>query len=253
MPMRFKILCFLSIISLCYSCSLKQQHALFLEKGKSATDTASKNSHSVYRIQPEDVLQIRNLQGIKYLDGSSTNASGGSSSSGESFQVEEDGRVTLPIVGRVFVTGLSRYEAAQKIEKIYRDSLLKDPIIELKILNLKVTLFGEARGTGNYTLKKENTSLIDILGDAGGLTNAADEKNVRIIRGDRAHPEVIKLDLSDINVLGDPRIILQNNDIIYIGQNKRAIRDDKIQNVSSLVQPSLLIFNTALIIYSLFR
>lgn len=249
---------FLSLMAiLCHSCAMKQQHALFRQNSGTALTNAAQTTHQVYRIQPEDLLQIRNLQGIKFLDGGSTTSSGsassGSSSNGETFQVEEDGRITLPALGHIPIAGLTRYEAAQKIERLYRDSLLKNPIIELKILNLKVTVFGEAKSTGNFALKKDNTTLIDVLGEAGGLTNSADEKTIKIIRGEKDKRSEIWVDLSDVKILDDPRIVLQNNDIIYIAQNKRAIRDDKIQNFSSLVQPSLLIFNTALIIYTLFR
>jgi polysaccharide export outer membrane protein len=151
------------------------------------------------------------------------------------------------------VAGLTRYEAANKIEGLYRDSLLKNPIIELKILNLKVTVLGEIKNQGNFNLVKEKTTLIDIIGQAGGLSNTADEKNIKIIRSDKQGQKTIWVDLSNINILNDPKIILQDNDIVYIAQNKRAVRDDKLQNFTTLIQPSVLIFNTALIIYSLFR
>lgn len=254
--MRFKILCFLGIIvSLCYSCSYKQQHALFERKSAPRSDSAAAQiSEYIYRIKPDDVLQIRNLQNKKYIVDDNTSGGGSSgASSGQTFQVEEDGRVTLPVIGHVDVAGLTRYEASKKIEKLYRDSLLLNPIIELKILNLKVTVLGEIKSQGNYPLVKEKTSLIDVIGEAGGLTNNANEKNIKIIRGDKNNPKEIFVDLSDIRTLSDPKIILQNNDIVYIAQNKRAIRDEKLQNFSTVVQPSLLIFNTALIIYTLFR
>lgn len=207
----------------------------------------------VYRIKPSDILQIRNLQNTRYLVSSSGATGEAGSDQSQTFQVEEDGKVTLPVIGHVAVAGLSRYEAAQKIEQLYRDSLLKNPIIELKILNLKVTLLGEVKSPGNIPLTKENTTLIDVLGEAGGLTNNANETNIKIIRGDKANPEIIYADLSNIKTLGDPRITLQSNDIIYVMQNRKAIRDEKLQNFTTLIQPSLLIFNTALIIYTLFR
>jgi len=255
--MRFKILCLSSIIILlCHSCSYKQQHVLFEQKNGPALNIPAQTQPPVYHIHPSDVLQIRNLQSTQYLVGNSTGASKtGESASGQSetFQVEEDGRVTLPVIGHIAVAGLTRYEAAQKIERLYRDSLLKNPIIELKVLNLKVTLLGEVKSPGNIPLLKENTTLIDVLGEAGGLTNNANEKNVKIIRGDKNNPEVIYADLSNIKTLADPRITLQNNDIIYVMQNKKAVRDERLQNFSTFIQPSLLIFNTALIIYTLFR
>lgn len=254
--MRFKNLFFLSIICLlCYSCSFKQQHALFQDKPRQADSIQPETIPTAYHIKADDILQIRNLENYKFLapvEGTSTATSNDGSGS-QTYQVEEDGSVTLPVIGHIPVAGLTRYEAARKIEHLYRESLLKNAIIELKVLNLNVHVFGEAKNQGNFPLLKDRTTLIDIIGQAGGLNNTADEKNIKIIRSQKGTQKTIWVDLSDVNTLNSPNIILQDNDIVYIAQNKRAVRDDKIQNFSTLVQPSLLIFNTALIIYTLFR
>jgi polysaccharide export outer membrane protein len=247
--MGLKLLFFSVIISLLsVSCSFKPQHVLFEQKGNSDTLT-QQNTPFVYRIKPDDELQIRNVQDPKAFANDGTAISQGAA--GQIFKVEEDGMVGLPIIGHIKVAGLTGYEAEKKIELLYRDSSLKSPIFDLKILNLKVTVLGEIRAQGNYALTKERTTLIDIIGQAGGLTNNADEKNVKIIRG--REKRILMVDLSDIKTIYDPRIILQDGDIITIPQNKRAVRDDKIQNLSTIVQPVLLIINSALIIYSLFR
>ena len=59
--------------------------------------------------------------------------------------------------------------------------------------------------------------------------------------------------MNNIASLTDPRVMLQNEDIIYIAQNKRAIRSDKVSTFSTIIQPALIILNTALIIYSIAR
>src|SRR5258708_5406883 len=158
--------------------------------------------------------------------------------------------VALPVLGRVPVAGLTRAEAAKQIEDLYRKNLLKDPIIELKIINLKVTILGEIKSQGNFPLIKDKTNLIEIIGEAGGLSESANEKNIKIIRGDPKNPQITEIDLSKIKTLADPRIILQNNDIIYIAQNKRAVKNDQLQNFSTTISPILIVFNTALIIYT---
>ena len=213
-----------------------------------------------YKIQPQDILQIRNLQNISYITGdapstSATNAGSGSSgtSSGQEFQVGEDGTVALPVIGHVDVLGLTRIEATKKIEDIYRKSLLKDPIIEVKIINLKVTILGEIKTQGNYQLVKDKTTLVELIGEAGGLTDKANEKNIEIIRGDPDHPIVKRIDLSDLRSLSDPAATLQNGDIIYIAQNKRAIQTDKVSTFSTIIQPALIVLNTVLIIFTLAR
>ncbi len=251
--MRFKKLFFYTVfILLCFSCSLKQQHVLFENRGTTSADTATqKPARYFYRIKPDDIIQLRNLQDPKAFGNEATAQVSNQGPPAQTFQVDDDGNVSLPVIGHVAIAGLTRLEAQKKIEKLYSDGLLVNPIIELKILNLNVHIFGEVKAQGNYALTKETTSLIDILGQAGGLTNNANEKNIKIVRG--TNQQEITVDLSDIKTLADPRLIMQDNDIVYIAQNKRAIRDEKLQNFSTLVQPSLLIFNTALIIYTLFR
>ena len=60
-----------------------------------------------------------------------------------------------------------------------------------------------------------------------------------------------EVDLSNVKTLSDPRIILQNNDIIYIAQNKRAVKNDQLQNVTTTLSPAFLILNSVLLIYTL--
>jgi len=256
----------ISLLSVLTSCSYKQDQLLFQQKqGFDSVSTAKPTPTVYYHIQAQDILQIRNLQNISYIIGdapsanipSTTGSSGSSvttaSNQGQDFQVEEDGNVALPVIGRVPVEGLTRQEASNKIENMYKKSLLKDPIIELRIINLKVTVLGEIKAQGNYPLVKDKTTLVELIGEAGGLTDKANEKNIELIRGDPKHPIVKRIDLSNVSSLADPSAILQNGDIIYIAQNKRAIQTDKVSTFSTIIQPALIVLNTILIIFTLAR
>lgn len=241
------------------SCSNKQYQLLFQQKSTITDSLSQKNvvtGTSSYHIKPQDVLQIRNLQNIKYIVDEAPSTSiitGGSgvAGTGQTYQVDEDGAVALPVIGHVPVIGLTRTQAAKLIEDLYRKTLLKDPIIELKIVNLKVTLLGEIKGQGNFPLTKDRTTLVEMIGEAGGLTDKANETNIKIIRGDQLNPQVTEIDLRNIQSINDPRAILQNGDIVYVSQNGRAVRNDKLQNLSVITQPVLLLLNTALIIFTL--
>ncbi|GAA4333170.1 hypothetical protein GCM10023149_39760 [Mucilaginibacter gynuensis] len=263
MPIKKQFLTLLCLISMATvlfsSCSYKQNQVLFENPVGAAPVSNTGYEAPIYKIKPQDILQVRNLQNIKYIvedvSSAATPSGGGSSSSanaqGQAYQVEEDGTVALPVIGRIPVAGLSRLEAAKKIEASYKEKLLKDPIIEVKIVNLKVTLFGEIKVPGNYPLIKDKTTLVDIIGEAGGLTDKANEKTIKIIRGGTSNPQTTVINLSDINSLTNPAIVLQNQDIVYVAQNKRAIRSEKLQNFSLIAQPALLLLNTALIILTL--
>ena len=266
--MRFKAaqnsILFSFLVFSFFSCSYKQQQVLF-EHQEAVVDKGNVengNGTSDYHIQSQDILQIRNLQNVKYIvdEAPATSGVGGATEGGsgtitagqgQTYQVEDDGTVGLPVIGHIPVSGLTRAEAQKKIEELYKKDLLKDPIIELKITNLKVTILGEIKVQGNFPLIKDKTSIVEMIGLAGGLTDKANEKNIKIIRGDPKNPQIMQFDLSNIKTLSDPRIILQNNDIIYIAQNKRAVKNDQLQNVTSTLQPGLIILNTALIIYTL--
>ena len=259
MRLILSILLFFGVSFILTSCSSKQYQLLFEQKSGTADSFAQKATlkAAAYRIQPQDILQVRNLQNVKYIvdepTSASNNAQSTTSTNGQTYQVDDDGTVALPVIGHVNVMGLTRAEAAKHIEELYRKSLLKDPIIEVKIVNLRVTLLGEIKTQGNFPLTKDRTNLVEMIGEAGGLTDKANETNVQIIRGDQANPQVTVINLRNIQSIHDPHAILQNGDIIYIAQNKRAIRNASLQNLSVISQPVLLLLNTALIIFTLSR
>ncbi len=255
----FYILIIQGLLLLCVSCSQKQYQALF-EKRKSISDSLSQKNPAAstpYRIKAQDVLQIRNLQNSKNIidlnPGPVSSVAASSATQGDSFLVEDDGSIAMTGLGHVQVAGLTRFEAQKKIEEQFQKNFLKSPIIELKIISLKVTVLGEIKGQGEFLLTKDRTTLVELIGQAGGLTEKANETNIKIIRGTQENPKVTEIDLSDIKSINDPRAVLQSGDIIYISQNKRAVRNEKIQNFSTIFQPALLLFNTALIIVTLIR
>jgi len=249
----------LAISFIFQSCSNKQYQALF-EQRNAIPDTSVRSKAqdiTFYRIKPQDILQIRNLQNSKNIVDINPAGNGEAQTSvsgqADNFQVENDGTVTLTGLGNVHVAGLTRLEAQKLIEGLYRKTFLKSPIIELKIINLKVTVLGEIKGQGDFPLIKDKTTLVELIGQAGGLTEKADETNIKIIRGTERNPQVTVIDLSNIQSINDPRAILQSGDIIYVAKNNRATRNEKIQNFSLIFQPAILLFNTALIIVSLIR
>jgi polysaccharide export outer membrane protein len=252
---------FFGLFLICTSCSTKQYQVLFQQKN-SIDDSSYKivDIANEYRIKAQDVIQVRNLQDTKYLVNNTptvvanTNILGSRSTAGvdQNFQVDDDGTVILPAIGRIKVAGYTRIEAQKMVEEAYRKDVLVNPIIELKIISLKVTMLGEIKVQGNFSITKEHTTLIEMIGTAGGITEKANETNIKIIRGTEKNPKVILVDLSNIQSINDPRTVLQNGDIVYIAQNRRAVRTDNYQNFTSTIfQPALLLFNTALIIFTL--
>lgn len=255
------------------SCSVRKQRTLFNSPTDIVTDTIKQVyvvndqgiSDGYYKIKVNDQLAIRNVQNFEFgattsqvnsstaTNSTNQNASSGSMQNVLSYPVELDGTVNLPAIGKVRVEGLTRRNAAAKIQDLYKTKLLKDPIIELSVVNLKVTLLGEFSKQGNFFIEKENTTLIDIIGEAGGITKTADPKTLKIIRGDRAHPEIIYVNLNDINSLASKKLVLQNHDIIVLQPTKSSATSEKLQSISNILQPLLVVVNLGVLIFTLTR
>ncbi|MFC4211332.1 polysaccharide biosynthesis/export family protein [Pedobacter lithocola] len=258
-----------SLLFLFSACSVRKKHSLFNAPTDIVTDTIKQVyvvndrgiSDAYYKIKVNDKIAIRNVQnpefgataGSNFTNQTNNNINNYNGQNVLSYPVDLDGQVNLPAVGKVEIAGLTRREAAIKIQDLYKQKLLKDPIIELNIVNLKVTLLGEFSKQGNFFIERENTTLIDIIGEAGGITKTADPKTLKIIRGDRNHPEIIYVNLSDINSLASKKLVLQNNDIIILQPTKSAALSEKLTSVNNVIQPILVVVNLGILILSLTR
>ncbi len=262
---QFKNLLIISIaillLSSCSATKARRERTLFNSSYDYVTDTIKRvyvvNDQGLgdiyYKIKVNDLIAVKNKQNKEFLANVNTTINT-SETNVVTYPVENDGSVNLPAVGKVVLAGLTRKEATQKLQQILEKDLLSKPIIEVSIVNVKVTLLGEFNTQGNFLLERDNTSLVEIIGQAGGInTQTADPKTLKIIRGDRSNPEIIYVNLNDINSLASKKLILQNNDIIVIQSTKNLALTQKLQNFNNVIQPLLVIINLGVLVFSFTR
>lgn len=252
-----KVFFFLLTIQLLSSCSAEKK-ILFVGKEANAIITTpvfevEKGSETlpdkVQAIKPGDELILRNLQNDGLVSSSNlSTAASGTLQNG--YIVLSDSTVILPVIGKVKVGGLSRMQAELEINALYQKTLLKNPLITLTINNLHVTLLGDFSQPGNYPLKKEQTHIVEIIGEAGGLRTSANPRKIKIIRGNPTNPQVLVVNITDINFMKDKRMYLQQNDIIYAEPLKSAQNVEKLSKVSTYVSVGLTLINTIFLIYN---
>ncbi len=258
----FNTFCIFMFLLTLSSCSDKTRNVLFKSPQETAdtvqttyvVQAGTKSENSLQIIKPGDQLLIQNLQNPSLISGVSEG--GGAllnTSYSTGYRVETDGYVALPVIGRTKLAGMKRIEAERFLENKYKENLLNNPIITIDITNARVTVLGEIEKQGNYILTKEGTSLIDIIGESGGLNQRANKRKIKIIRGDRTNPEVIIVNLENINTLADKKLILQNNDIIYAEARGIFRASDNLNFANPFIQTGLVILNTALLIYTITR
>ena len=150
------------------------------------------------------------------------------------FQVEEysgeypvlvDGTISLPLVGRVNVKGMSLKETSEAVSEKYV-TYLKRPIITVGLVAprpLRIGISGEVDNPGAYevTLTPENPQFptdTDLLEQAGGINTIADIRDVRVTRKIGNENVVFRANLWDLLTKGQVRqdISLRDGDDIFV-------------------------------------
>ncbi|MBS1763554.1 MAG: polysaccharide biosynthesis/export family protein [Bacteroidetes bacterium] len=183
-----------------------------------------------YKIAPNDILSVSvyTNEGISLIDLTAHSNSLSETNSGNTafnglnqYTVDIDGFVKLPIIGRVKIQNMTTREAEVLLEKQYTTYYNK-PFVMVKVLNRRVLVFPGEGGAGKVvTLTNDNTTLIEALALAGGVSQYGIAKRIKLIRGDSRNPQVSIIDLSTIDGMKASNLLLQANDIIYVEPRKR--------------------------------
>jgi polysaccharide export outer membrane protein len=101
------------------------------------------------------------------------------------------------------------------------------PFIMLNIINRRVVVFPGGGGDAKViNLDNNNTTLTEVLAQAGGLAKRGDARKVKLFR---RRPEggrdVFMFDLSDIEGLKHADMVIQGDDIVYVHPNPEIARE----------------------------
>ncbi|MFY0651678.1 MAG: polysaccharide biosynthesis/export family protein [Cyclobacteriaceae bacterium] len=205
------------------SCKVYKQDIMFqFDENFSPTQLSQAviQTEKNYILQKNDRISVDIFtnKGERIIDPNFELGSGANQRSGGqqnfTYLVMEDGNIKLPIVGNVLVDSLTIFEAEQKLEKLYNE-YYEDSFVKLSFNNKRVILLGAAGGQV-IPLLNENTSLLEVLAQAGGVDPGAKAHNVRLIRGDLSNPQVYLIDLSTIDGMKSSIITIKPGDIVYV-------------------------------------
>lgn len=132
-----------------------------------------------------------------------------------SYLVDKEGNINFPVLGKIHVVGLTKQELSEKMQKMI-SKYVENPLVNVQLLNFKVTLMGELSRPGSYTIKNDRVTLLDVLGMAGDLPITANRKNILVIRESDGKKEIHRLDLTDPGIFESPCFYLKQNDVVYV-------------------------------------
>lgn len=132
-----------------------------------------------------------------------------------SYLVDAEGNIDFPTLGTIHVEGMTRNQLVDYLTaEIGKD--VKDPIVYISFRNYKITILGEVRNPGTYTMESEKINILQALGKAGDLNLTAQRDGILLIREVNGEQKHYKIDLKDSHVLDSPYFYLQQNDVLYI-------------------------------------
>lgn len=198
-------------------------------------------------IQPNDVLRITvsalNPETAEIFNQQNAGGGGGGGGMGggmlalTGYLVSPDYTINFPILGKISVKNMTTNKLAENITKRLVDgSLLKNPTVDVRLVNAKFTVIGEASGAQTINFSEQNITLIQALGMAGGLDIKTIRKDVKILREEKGIRQVTNVDLTQTNWMNGPYYFIKPNDVIVVKPNNPAVKQAGfITNPSSLI------------------
>ncbi len=154
------------------------------------------------------------------------------------YLIDANGEITLPVIGKVTLAGKSRMEAVDLlVEKL--TPYLKNPAVQLQILNFKITVLGDVRNPGTYKIPNERITLIEAIGLAGDLKMTGKRKNILVIRDENGTKTTYRIDLTSNDLFQSPVYYLNQNDVVYIEPNTAARTESTIWRTTGPIFISL--------------
>lgn len=159
----------------------------------------------------------------------------GQSSSGSTYLVDNDGNILFPVLGMLHLGGLTKPEAEKYIVERLKPSFKEPPIVNVRLVNYKVSVLGEVARPGTFTVANEKINLFEALALAGDMTIYGKRDNVKLLREDNEGAKnIITLDLNRSDIVNSPYFYMQQNDVLYVEPNKAKAKNADVGQSTSL-------------------
>ena len=96
--------------------------------------------------------------------------------------------------------------------------------MDIRIVNFKITVLGEVKRPGTFTLDYNRITLLQVIGTAGDLTIYGNRKNVTVLRDVNGIQTTSTVDLTSASFIDSDFYYLQQNDVVVVEPNYAQIQ-----------------------------
>jgi polysaccharide biosynthesis/export protein len=164
-----------------------------------------------------------------------------------SYEVDPEGYIQLPLLEQVKVAGLNTSELKTRLDSAYAP-YLKFASTNVKLANLRVTILGEVENPGVHYFFNNQTTILEAISLAGDFTDFGNRKKVKLIRRYGNETKAIIMDLNKPDFIGTEYYFIHPNDLIYIEPIKAKGFDVSAQSVGIVLS----VISTAALLANIF-
>jgi polysaccharide export outer membrane protein len=212
-------------------------------------------------VMPEVVIQKNDLLSIQVYSASLNpqvdafyNLPQGATTTatGSGFLVDARGNIEYPRIGSLHVEGLTKTQLADLIKQKLEGQLTQ-PSVVIRFVNYKITVLGEVRTPGSFTVPTERLTVLEALGLAGDVTEFGQKNNIKVLRENNGKREVGLLDLTSSAMFNSPFYNLQQNDVVFVEQNGQRTKEREQQNTATRVGLAATIITSIALILNIIK
>lgn len=154
------------------------------------------------------------------------------------YLVNSDGEINFPVLGKIKVEGFTTKEITGHLAETLA-VYIKNPIVNIRLTNFKVTVLGEVKSPGTYPVPNERISILEAIGLAGDLTIQGKRKTVVLIREQNGKRTFIDIDLTSREILNSPYFYLAQNDVLIVEPNKSKVNSSAVGANTGIILTSI--------------
>jgi len=181
--------------------------------------------------EPEAAMPFNLMSNLTVMR---NNEAGGAQQQQQMYLVDGNGNIEFPVLGKINVINQPKELVVKNLQEQI-SKYIKNPIVNLRIMNFKVTVQGEVNRPGVHTITTERLTIPEALSLSGDLTIYGERDNIILIREEAGERKFHRLDLNNADIINSPYFFLKQNDIVYVEPNKTRVN-------ASAVGPNASIF-----------
>ena len=164
---------------------------------------------------------------------------------GKWLMVDAKGNIEIPKIGTVHVEKMTIIQLKDTLGERFGE-WIKNPVVDIKILNREITVLGEVRDPQVIPVDKEKNTLMEMISRCKGFETYANAKNIKVMRQVGEDVYVANIDLTEKGDYLRKNINIYPGDVVVIPSKKNKEFDRRVSIIipfATAITAAAILFN----------